>query len=192
MKRACRIIRNHVITGFIFLMPVLISIAVIGKFWNKLLAVGQKVAKFLRVDTLLGATGDAIIAVILLLLLCVAAGFLVKLTVFKRMSDWLDEKLAVFIPGYNDLRKETEIKIGAGPKEEVFETCLVHTQEHWKPAYLIDVADTGDATVFIPVAPTFTTGQVAIVPSDCLKKLKIDSKALNGYLKKLGKGISTT
>ena len=190
MKRAYRIIRNHVITGFIFLMPVLISIAVIGKFWNKLLALGQKISKVIRVDTLLGTTGDAIIAVILLLLLCVVAGFLVKLTVFKRMSDWLDEKLAAFIPGYNDLRKETEIKIGAGPNEEVFETCLVHTQEHWEPAYLIDVADTGDATVFIPVAPNFTTGQVAIVPSDCFRKLKIDSKALNGYLKKLGKGIS--
>jgi hypothetical protein len=54
MKRAYRIIRNHVITGFIFLMAVLISLAVIGTFWNKILAVGQKVSKVLRVDTLLG------------------------------------------------------------------------------------------------------------------------------------------
>jgi uncharacterized membrane protein len=171
-------------------MPVLITIAVLGKFWAKLLQIGNKVSGFLRIHTLLGTTGDAIIAVILLLLFCVLAGFLVKLSVFKRMSDWLDERLARFIPGYNDLRKETEKNIGMGPKEEVFETCLVRTQEYWTPAYLIDVADNGNATVFIPLAPTFKTGQVAIFPADSYKKLEIDSKALNQYLVKFGKGIA--
>jgi len=181
-----------VITGFVFLMPVLISIAVLEKFWAQLLKIGNKVSKLLLLNTLLGATGDAIIAIILLLACCILAGFLVKLSVFKRMSDWLDEKLALFIPGYNDLRKETEIKIGKTPEkaEAVFETCLVHTQEYWTPAYLIDVADNGDATVFIPAAPSFSTGQVAIVPAGSYKKLQINSKTLNEYLVKLGKGIA--
>ena len=190
MKRTYKIIRNHIITGFIFLMPVLITIAVIGKFWSKLLKVGNKVSKLIRVDTLLGPNGDAIIAIILLVLLCIVAGFLVKMSVFKRMSDSLDDKLAGFIPGYNDLRKETEIKIGKAPVEEVFETCLVHTEEHWRPGYLVDIADNGDATVFIPIAPTFNTGQVVVTPAGTYKKLKIDSKALNAHLKKLGKGLS--
>jgi uncharacterized membrane protein len=80
MKRTYKIIRNHIITGFIFLMPVLITIAVIGKFWSKLLKVGNKVSKLIRVDTLLGPNGDAIIAIILLVLLCIVAGFLVKMS----------------------------------------------------------------------------------------------------------------
>ena len=189
MKSMYKVIRNHIITGFIFLMPVLITFAVIGKFWNSLLKMGGKVSKIIRVDTLLGPSGDAIIAFILLLLLCVIAGFLVKMSVFKSMSDWLDNKLAGFIPGYNDLRKQTEVKIGKGSEEEVFDTCLVQEEEHWKPAYLIDVADNGDATVFIPTAPTFNTGQVVVAAAGSYKKLKIDSKALNAYLKKLGKGL---
>jgi hypothetical protein len=41
-------------------------------------------------------------------LLCVIAGYLVRLSVFRRMSDWLDDKLASFIPGYTDLKKETK------------------------------------------------------------------------------------
>lgn len=187
--RAYKISRNHVITGFIFLMPVLITILVIGKFWDKLLTSGGKAAKLLRIDTLFGPAGDAIMALFILILLCVAAGFLVKMSVFKRMSDWLDAKLAGFIPGYNDLRKEAELKIGAAP-EEVFETCLVHTEQHWKPAYLIDIDEDGNATVFIPVAPTFTTGQVVVTTSNNYKKLKIDSKALNTYLQNMGKGLS--
>ncbi|MBV4357483.1 DUF502 domain-containing protein [Pinibacter aurantiacus] len=191
-KRSFKIIRNHIITGFVFLMPVLISIAVLEKFWSSLLKIGNKVSKLLFIDTLLGATGDAIIAIILLLAFCILAGFLVKLSVFKRMSDWLDEKLALFIPGYNDLRKETEVKVGVGPKKEevIFETCLVHTQEYWTPAYLVDVASNGDATVFIPAAPSFSSGQVAIVKAGSYKKLQINSKTLNEYLVKLGKGIA--
>lgn len=190
MKRTLKVIRNHVITGFIFLMPVLISIAVISKFWQSLLKAGQKVSKLIKVDTLLGASGDAIVALILFLLFCIVAGFLVKLTVFKRVSDWLDAKLAGFIPGYNDLSKDTRKKIGRGPTEEVFETCLVQTEGYSKPAYLIDIAENGDATVFIPAAPTFNTGYVIVTPAGSYKKLSIDSKILNTCLKKLGKGLT--
>lgn len=194
MKRFFKVVRNHVITGFIFLMPVLITIAVLSKFWNKLLVLGNKVSKFIRVDTILGKNGDAIIAVLLLLIFCVIAGFLVKMSIFKRMSDWLDDKLSLFIPGYSDLRKETEGKIGVDhhEKEEVFDTCLVFSNGHSKPAYLIDVAQSGEATVYIPAAPTFTSGQVEIVPAGSYRKLSIDSSTLNAYLKKFGKGISNS
>jgi uncharacterized membrane protein len=192
MNSNYKLIRNHVITGLIFLMPVLISLAVIEKFWGRLLVLGKKVSKLFGIDSLLGSSGDAIIALLLFLILCILAGFLVKMSVFKRMSDWLDDRLSGFIPGYNDLRKETVVKIGEGPKEEVFETCLVHMQEHWKPAYLIDVNDSGDATVFIPDAPNFKSGEVVVTPQGSYKKLKIDSKTLNAFLSKMGKGLSVT
>jgi hypothetical protein len=35
-------LRNHIITGFIFVMPVLITVAVIMKFWIHLLKIGGK------------------------------------------------------------------------------------------------------------------------------------------------------
>ena len=192
MKRFLKIIRNHIITGFIFFMPVLISLVIISKFWKKLLVLGSKISKLLGIDTVLGTTGDAIVTVILIILLCILAGFLVKISVFKKMSESLDDALDDFIPGYKDLRTATEKKIGVNPREDIFETCLVHIQDHWQPAYLVDVKETGEATVFIPAAPTFKTGQVAIISAGSYKKLKIDSKVLNGYLKKLGKGISIT
>src|SRR4051812_29729611 len=121
MKNSYKSIRRHIITGFIFIMPVLITIAVIGKFWNKFLTLGGKISALLRIDTLFGPGGDAVIAVLLFLLLCVLAGFLVKLTLFKRMGEWIDAKLNDFIPGYSDLKKQTELQIGEA-EEEVFDT----------------------------------------------------------------------
>jgi uncharacterized membrane protein len=193
MRSVYRIIRRHIITGFIFLMPVFVAVALINKFWDKIIAVAGKVSNLLFIDVLLGPGGNVIVALILLFLLCMIAGFLVRFTFFKRMSDGIDNKLAGFIPGYVELKKETQKKIGEAPKEEtVFETCLVQTREYWKPAYLIDIADNGDATVFFPAAPTFETGEVAIVPKDCCKKLTMDSQTLNACLKQLGKGLTLT
>ena len=190
VRRIYKIIRNHIITGFIFLMPVLITIAVLSKFWNSLLKLGNKVSKIIHVHTLLGPNGDAIMAVILFLLLCILAGFLVKMSVFKKLSDSLDKNLATFIPGYTDIRKQTQSKFGKEePKKEVFETCLVQTEGAWKPGYLIDVADNGDAIVYVPTAPGFNTGQVLVAPEGTYKKLTIDSNSLNAYLQKLGKGL---
>lgn len=194
MRSVYRIIRRHIITGFIFLMPVFVAVALINKFWDKIIAVAGKVSKLLFIDVLLGPGGNVVVALVLLFLLCLIAGFLVRLTFFKRMSDSIDRKLAGFIPGYTDLKKEAHKKIGVAPdeKEAVFETCLVQTQNYWKPAYLIDVAENGDTTVFFPAAPTFETGQVAIVSKDCCKKLTIDSQTLNTCLKQLGKGLIIT
>lgn len=192
MRRIYRISRNHIITGFIFLMPVLITLAVISRFWSTLLKMGNRVSKLIHVDSLLGANADAIMALVLFLLLCVIAGFLVKMTVFRKLSDALDQKLATFIPGYTDLRKQTEIKVGKGPKQEVFNTCLVETEGNWKPAYLVDVSENGDAVVFIPVAPTFNSGQVVVVPKGTYKKLNLDSNVLNSYLQKLGRGLKVS
>jgi uncharacterized membrane protein len=187
-----KIIRRHIITGFIFLMPVLVAIAVISKFWDKIMAIADKVSKLFFIDALIGPGGNVLVALVLLFLLCLIAGFLVRLTFFKRMSESIDRKLAAFIPGYTDMKKVTQKKIGEAPKEKeaVFETCLVQTEAYWKPAYLIDVAENGDATVFFPAAPTFETGQVAIVSKDCCRKLTMDSQTLNTCLKQLGKGLT--
>jgi hypothetical protein len=41
----------------------------------------------------------------------------------------------------------------------------------------------------VPQAPAFTTGQVYVVDPSRIKKLDIDSAALNADLKRLGRGI---
>ncbi len=47
-------LRQHVITGFLFIMPVLITLAVLGRFWKDMLRVGGVCSRLLRVDSILG------------------------------------------------------------------------------------------------------------------------------------------
>jgi uncharacterized membrane protein len=186
-------LRNHVITGFIFIMPVLITVAVIMKFWNHLLKLGGRISRLLHVDTVLGPSGDAVMAVLLFVLICVIAGYLVRISFLKRLSERIDQQLNNFVPGYSQLRSETRKKVGAdtAQQEPAFDACLVKVEELWEPGYIIDRNFDGTLTVFVPQAPTLAYGHVYVADPSQLKMLGIDSVALNARLKQLGKGVIT-
>jgi uncharacterized membrane protein len=187
-------LRNHVITGFIFVMPVLITVAVIMKFWNQLLKLGGRISQLLRVDTVLGPSGDAVMAILLFLLVCVVAGYLVRISFLKRVSERIDQQLNNFVPGYSQLRAETRKKVGVETQQQepVFDACLVKVEELWEPGYIIERNLDGTLTVFVPQAPTLAYGHVYVADPSQLKMLGIDSVALNARLKQLGKGVIAT
>jgi uncharacterized membrane protein len=183
-------LRSHIITGFIFVMPVLVTVAVIMKFWIHLLNIGGKCSRLLRVDTVLGPSGDAVMGVVVFLLVCVVAGYLVRVSFMKRLSERMDRQLETVIPGYGQLRSETKRKIGAETeKEPIFEACLVKVHDLWQPGYVVEENPDGTQTVFVPQAPALGRGQVYVAHPGQLKKLGMDSTALNTRLKNLGKGM---
>ena len=61
-------LRQHMITGFLFIMPVLITLAVLGRFWKDMLRVGGVFSGLLRVDTILGPSGNAVLAIVFFLI----------------------------------------------------------------------------------------------------------------------------
>ena len=120
----------------------------------------------------------------LFLILCIVAGYLVRVSFLKRISERIDRQLNEMIPGYSQLRSQTTKKIGVEKDQEpLFEACLVRVQDLWQPGYIIEQNPGGTQTVFVPQAPTFTAGQVYVVDSDRLKKLDMDSVALNARLR---------
>jgi uncharacterized membrane protein len=182
-------LRKLIVTGFIFIMPVLITVAVLMRFEKHLLKVGGGLNKMLRI-TALGQSGDAVMAVVFFLSICVVAGLLVRISFLRRVSERMDRKLNDLVPGYSQIRSEATKKVGAGRDEEpLFEACLVKVQELSQPGYIIEENPDGTDTVFVPQAPAFTTGQVYVVDPSRIKKLDINSAALNADLKRLGRGI---
>jgi uncharacterized membrane protein len=131
-----------------------------------------------------------VLAIVFFLILCIIAGYLVRVSFLKWISQWIDRQLNEVIPGYSQLRSQTTKKIGVEKdREPLFEACLVRVQDLWQPGYIIEQNPGGMQTVFVPQAPVFTAGQVYVVDSDRIKKLDMDSAALNARLKQLGKGI---
>ena len=132
-------LRKLVVTGFIFIMPVLITVVVLARFWKHLLKVGGGISKLLRIDTVLGPSGDAVIAVMFFLSVCFVAGLLIRISFLRRVSERIDRRLNELIPGYSQIRSETTKKIGVEKDEEpLFDACLVKAQELAQPGYIIE------------------------------------------------------
>jgi uncharacterized membrane protein len=190
MYAALARLRNRTVTGFLFIMPVLITLAILGKFWKHLLKVGSTLSRLLSVDTALGPSGDAVAAVLFFLLVCIVAGFLTRISFLRNISEQIDLHLNRLIPGYSQVRTEATKKIRVGKSDEpLFDACLVKVEEVWQPGYIIESNADGTQTVFVPQAPTLIVGQVYVVEPGRVRKLGVDSTALNAYLKRLGKGI---
>jgi uncharacterized membrane protein len=183
-------LRKLLVTGFIFIMPVLVSLVVLSRFWKHMLRVGGRLSQTMRIDTVLGSSGDAVVAVLFFLAVCIVAGLLVRISFLRRASERMDHRLNDLIPGYSQIRSEATKKIGAEKAQEpLFDACLVKMQELWQPGYIIEQNADGTDTVFVPQAPAFTSGQVYVVDPSRIKKLAINSAALNAHLNRLGKGI---
>jgi len=190
MKSIFLKLRKHIITGFIFVMPVLVILAVIGKFWGDLLKMGAKASKFIHLNTVFGPSADALLAIIVFLLVCIIAGFLIRISFLKNVSDKIDGTVGQIIPGYNQMKSQTNKQLGIEKKEDpVYPACLVKVQDLWQPGYIIEDNQDGTNTVFVPQAPTYANGQVYVVQKEQLKRLQIDSKTLNNILKQLGRGL---
>src|SRR5262245_28938706 len=93
-------LRNSIVSGFIFIMPLLITVLILGQFWKHLLKIGSTLSKLLRVDTVLGPSGDAVAAVLFFVLVCLVAGLLTRISFLRKVSEQIDTKLNQLIPGY--------------------------------------------------------------------------------------------
>lgn len=184
-------LRNRIVSGFIFIMPVLITLLILGQFWKQLLKIGGRLCKMLRIDTVLGAGGDAVAAVVFFIAVCLVAGFLTRISFLRKISEQIDEKLNQLIPGYSQVRTEATKKIGIAKTEEPprYDTCLVKVGESWQPGYLVETNADGTHTVFVPQAPLAAVGQVYVVEPGRVRKLDLDSAALDARLKALGRGV---
>src|SRR5262249_10405523 len=144
--------------------------------------------KLLKVDTVLGQAGDAVAAVVLFIIVCLVAGLLPPISFLRRITEQIDAKLHHVIPGYGQVRSATHKKIGHGKGDAHVRACLAKDGELWQPGYIIEPSPDGAQSVFVPQAPT-VAGEVYIVEPARVRKLDIDSAALDAHLKLLGKGI---
>ena len=130
----------------------------------------------------------------LFVLVCGAAGFLVRLSFLKRWGDRVDARLSRMVPGYSQLRAETKKKVGAEKEQEPprFERhAWSGSRSCGNPHISSKRTRTAQTRSSYPRRRRVPHGQVYVVHPSQLQKLGIDSVELNAHLKDFGKGILT-
>ncbi|MGL2995195.1 hypothetical protein [Flavobacterium sp. TSSA_36] len=154
MEKFWNNVKNNTIAGVLFLLPLYVLMMIIQKTFVFFAKFGSGMAKYFGLENFLGKNMANIFGVILLFSFLMVCGFLVRLSFFKRISDSIDEKLKIFIPGYEKHKEMAKQKLIKEDKKE--ETPItppkipVLYQHHgsWFPAFLKEKNDKGEAVIY--------------------------------------------
>jgi hypothetical protein len=161
MKKLFISIRDSIIAGIIFLLPIIILFVVVSKVFYFFTGFTNKLAAVFGLKSFIGISGGTIIGTIGFLLLCLVCGYLVKVAFFKQFNKWIEDKMAKYIPGYQTYREMALSKIE--PKDEV----LPYTSAAWlrkdglmQPCFIESATSNYRLVVFVPQAGNVKEGAV--------------------------------
>lgn len=186
MKSFLEKIRNTILSGIIFLIPVFALILLEHKIWKGMTGFGQQLANLLGITTVAGVGAASVMTTVILLLLFYVCGLLVRFAMVSSISKWMDRNLLQYIPGYVKYKVKMEEKLL--PPEDLRQTVLVHIQDAWKPG-LVMGRNNGNATVFLPSTPDTDNGEVWVVEEKNLRPLQMSVEELIGSLQMSGRGL---
>jgi uncharacterized membrane protein len=126
-----------------------------------------------------------------IIILCLACGYLMRISFFKRIRNWMDQRLTMYIPGYKSYR-DTAITQLEG-KEEALpykNAALATVNGMQQPCFVMETLSDGRYVVFFPVAGNVTQGIVSLLVAENVQVLqRVDMRSYSEAINKLGLGI---
>src|SRR5262249_27015061 len=99
-----RFVRTTIAGGIVFLIPVGVIIFIMAKAIDFLYRLAKPITARLPFDHVAGVGVNTLLSIILLLLVCFLAGIFMKTKLAKKIVQWLEDHVLVFVPGYSYIR----------------------------------------------------------------------------------------
>ena len=158
MKNIRRYLLGGLITGFIVIAPVYLSILLLLKAMASVAGLVKPIALMLPE----WVPGEELMALLLVLVLCFMVGMILQTTAGKAVREKIERSLFERIPGYALLRSLTQ-QLAGESRENIWKPALAEIEEALVPAFIIEEFDDGRYTVFVPSVPTPLAGAVYIL-----------------------------
>jgi len=182
-----KFLKTTVIGGILFLVPIIIFIAVIGKA----LELAKKLAAPLSVLIPLDSIGNIamvnLLALGIVLLICFLAGLAAKSTLARKSVGNLESRVLSKIPVYGLLKSKIDA-IVQPEKAEGMEPVLAQFDDSWQIAFKVARIQGGVIAIYLPGAPDPWSGSVCFVTEDRIQPLELTLLPVLRTLKGLGKG----
>jgi uncharacterized membrane protein len=185
-----KFIKTTVIGGIVFLVPIVVFVAVIGKGLEFTKKLAQPLVDSLPVDS----TGDLLfvqaLAVAILALVCFVAGLLGRTAVARKLVEMLEANVLSKIPAYALMKTKTQSMLSPDDIEDMA-PVVVRFDDSWQLAFEIERIESKNCVaVFLPSAPDPWSGSVCVVTADRVKPLDLSIPIAAKIAKRLGRGTS--
>src|SRR5262245_59764031 len=99
-----KFVRITIAGGIVFLIPVGVIIFIRAKTIDFLYRLSRPITVRLPFKNVAGVGVNTIMSIILLLLICFLAGVFMKTKLAKKIIQWLEDHVLIFVPGYSYIR----------------------------------------------------------------------------------------
>jgi uncharacterized membrane protein len=171
--------------GLYFVVPTFLFVFIISTMFSFLRDALQPFVNLLPGGTVLGMNYPNIVIFILLILLIFAAGYAGIRTGF---GDRFVSRIETLVPGYMLLKHLLSEKTGEGGTD--LKPCLALIDDGWLFSFIVEEMDNGMLVVFVPGAPSITSGNVYIMNAETVKRLDISKKEAVKSIMQFGIGTN--
>jgi uncharacterized membrane protein len=184
MKGLAELTKTTLIGGLLVVLPIYISILLLLKTLAGVFKLLAPVTVAIPGTVLF----RDVIAILILLVVCLAAGIAVRTRKGRRAKRQLERSVLEKIPGYVLIRGLAERVSGEEDREGAFKPCLVEIEEALAPAFIIEELDDGRYTVLVPSVPTPAAGALFILPPERVHPVDVPFTQALKVISKWGTG----
>ena len=172
MRKFTEFIKTTTIGGFLVLLPVVAVLALVGIAVATIIKIVTPIAGKLPIKTVGGLALATLLAVIVILAFCFLAGLLVRMRIGQLVQQRVENLLLQRLPGYVMFKNLTRQL--AGQEGIEFAPALVdlYGSEARVVGLIVEEHADGKFTVFVPISPTATLGQVYLLPPTSVERLQ--------------------
>jgi uncharacterized membrane protein len=171
----------------VFLVPIVILVAVIGKALGLASKLATPLAGLLPIKSIVGLAAVELLAIIILILICFLAGLAAKTARARRFINSLESNILSNIPAYEFFKSRVHVFVPTDDAEGL-KPVLARFDDSWQIAFEVERIEGGQVTIFLPGAPDPWSGSVCFMTEDRIKPLDITLLSAVNTLKGLGKG----
>ena len=179
--------KNTLIGGLIFMVPVVIVFAILGKAIEIMMMVAKPLNKLIPIDSVGQIAMVNILAVLAVVLCCFFAGIIARGKAAQKVYRLLDTKLQA-IPGYTFFKGMTQNMNDNEDSENSFKPVIVKFDDNTQIGFEIERSDGGNVVVYLPGAPNPWSGAVANFTADRVNPLSMTVAQAFGHMKQFGRG----
>lgn len=187
MTLSLKPITTTLIGGIVFLLPLIVVLTVLGQGLALMARVAQPVVAMFPNRHVGGVALASLVAVLLLVLLCYAAGLLARAALGRALSASFEDRLQTIYPRYTIIKGMTQAFGVRGVKSSL-KTVLVSFDDHQVLAVEVERVADGRVVVFLPGAPDPWSGSVVLVSHERVVEVPVEIGALQRSLRSIGRG----
>lgn len=185
MHQILRFVRTTLVGGLLYLVPIVVLLAILGKAVQVAHQFSPPVLELVEAAGLGGILTPQVVAVLLLILFCFAAGLFARTVVAKRFSRALESKVLANLPGYEFIKGVSENLAGVDTGS-THAPVMARIEDAWQIAFVVDRLDDGHLAVYVPGVPVSRSGSLYFMTADRVRPLPVPLKSALQALRHMG------